>query len=71
MHRLSLAASRGHPLVAVGGLLTAVASLGVEHRCQSLGLQYSWCTVLVTPWHVASSRTRKQTSVPLRRQADS
>ena len=39
MHRLSLAASRCHSPVAVGGLLTVEASLGVEHRCQSLGLR--------------------------------
>ena len=37
LHRFSLvAASRGYSLAAVHGLLTAVASLAVEHRLQGV-----------------------------------
>ena len=41
------------------GLLSAVASLVVEH-----GLQYFWNTDLVALWYVESSRTRDRTHVP-------
>ena len=50
--------SGGCPLVTVLGLLTAVASLVTE-----LGLS-SWHMGLVALWHVGSSPTRDQTTVP-------
>ena len=74
-------AARGLSLVAVCGLLIAVASLVAEHGLQgfsSCGMgarqlwlagsgwqaQQLWCTGLVAPWHVGSSRTRARTRVP-------
>ena len=51
--------SSGYSLVVVLGLLSAVASLVVEH-----GLQYFWNTDLVALWYVESSRTRDRTHVP-------
>ena len=45
MSWLSLvAASRGYSLVAVHGLLNAVASLVAEHRLSALRLQWLWLT---------------------------
>ena len=59
-HGLSLVVvSSGYSLVVVLGLLSAVASLVVEH-----GLQYFWNTDLVALWYVESSRTRDRTHVP-------
>ena len=51
-------------LVAVRGLLIAVASLVADHGLQVCGLQQLWHTGLVAPWHVGSFRTRAQTHVP-------
>ena len=57
--------------VVVHRLLIAVASLVVEHRLQTCGLQQYgtraqqlWCTGLVATWHVGSSQTRARTHVP-------
>ena len=67
---------RGPLFLQVCGLLTAVASLAVEHglqarRLQQLWLagsgaqaQYLWRMGFVAPWHVGSSRTRARTCVP-------
>ena len=50
-------------LVAVCGLLTAVASLAVEHRLWAHRLQWLWHMGLVAPRHVESSQTRDRTWV--------
>ena len=57
--RLSLVvASGGYSLVAVHGLLIAVASLVSEHRLLSTGsVAVARCTGLVAPWHEGSSWT--------------
>ena len=67
---------RGLLFVAVCGLLIAVASLVAEHGLQARGLQQLWlagsraqaqqwwCTGLVAPRLVGSSRTRDRTRVP-------
>ena len=67
---------QGLLFIVVCGLLTAVASLVVEHRPQACGLQQLWlagsrsqaqqlwCTGLVAPRHVGSSQTRARTHVP-------
>ena len=67
---------RGLLFIVMCGLLTAVASLVLEHWLQAHGLQQLWlvgsrvqaqqlwCTGLAAPRHVGSSRTRAQTCVP-------
>ena len=67
---------RGLLFVAVRWLLIAVASPAAEHGLQVHGLQQLWhagskvqaqqlwCTGLVAPRHVGSSRTRARTRVP-------
>ena len=65
MHSPSLgAASGGCSPVAVHRLLTAVASLIVEHGPQAHGLQQLRWTGLVVPWHVGSSQMWDWTHVP-------
>ena len=70
----------GYSLVVVCGLLAVMASLVAEPRL--LGMWASvvavrglggcvWHMGLVAPWHVASSRTRDQTDIPLHCKADS
>ena len=49
--------------VVVLGVLTAVASLFVEHRLKACGLQWLWPKYLVAPRHVESSQIRNQTCV--------
>ena len=64
-------AVRGLSLVSEQGqLFLAVASLVAEHRLQahdfnscSTQAWWLWCTLLVAPWHVGSSRTRGGTRV--------
>ena len=56
--------SRGYFLVAVHGLLIAVASLAAEHGLQVSQVQQSWCTGLVALRHVESSWTRDGNCVP-------
>ena len=56
--RLSLVAASGTTLVALHGLLVAVASLVAEHRLWGAQAQQLWC---MGP--VASSWTRDQTRV--------
>ena len=67
---------RGLLFVAVHGLLIVVASLVAQHGLQEHGFQQLWlagsrpqsrqlwCTGLVAPRHVGSSRTRARTPVP-------
>ena len=64
MWALSSCSEQGPLFVAVHRLLTAVASPIAEHRLQACGLQELWCTGLVAPWHVGSSRTIARTQVP-------
>ena len=72
----SSCSERGLLFVVVRRLLIAVASLVAEQRLQACGLQQLWlvgsraqaqqlwCTGLVAPRHVGSSRTRAQARVP-------
>ena len=70
--RFSLvAASRSFSLVAVCGLLTAVASLVSEPGLQGTQAQQLRRVGLVAWQHVGSSHTRDQTHVRLHWQADS
>ena len=63
---------QGLLFVVMHGLLTAVASLVAEYTGSrllgfsscSIWTQWLWCMGLATPWHVGSSQTRDQTSVP-------
>ena len=72
----SSCSERGLLFVGVRGLLTAVASLVVEHGLQARGYQQLWLAGsraqaqqlwrmgLVAPQHVGSPQTRDQTRVP-------
>ena len=74
--RLSLVVAGGGYSVAARRLLAALASLVAELRIQVCGLQYLWLVGLqvsaqqpwvkglAAPWHVGSSSTRDQISVP-------
>ena len=64
MPGLSLVVSSGDSsLVAMRGLLTAMASLAAEHGLEGVGSVVE-CTGLVAPGHVESSWTRNRTHVP-------
>ena len=64
MPGLSLVVSSGdYSLVAMRGLLTAVASLAAEHGLEGMGSIVE-CTGFVAPGHVESSWTRNRTRVP-------